>query len=128
MPSESLFIPLKTQYYEEFVNGTKTIEYRQHGSRWNAKTCRIGRKVVISKGYGRQCRRTGVVTDFFVRHMDSPSWIECYGKPGEAACITIKLDSEHCCETCGVDTDGPEILCGNCELASEYADLGSENT
>ena len=115
MTSKSLFIPLKTEYYEQFIDGTKTTEYRQHGPRWNAKTCAIGRRVVLSKGYGKAHRRTGVVTGFEVQHMDSPSWIACYGKPGEAACITIKLD-EYSCETCGGDTDEPTIVCDNCEL------------
>lgn len=30
-----LFIPLKREHYERFANGTKTEEYRPHGTRWN---------------------------------------------------------------------------------------------
>ena len=59
-----LFIPLYTEFYEQFENGTKTIEYRNYGPRWNEKTCLIGRPVVISKGYGKKNRLKGIVTNF----------------------------------------------------------------
>lgn len=92
MNEKPLFIPLKTQFYEAFCDGTKTTEYRRAGNRWNEATCRIGRRVVISKGYGKQSRRSGVVAGFRVDRMDSDDWIECYGQPGDAACIDIRLD------------------------------------
>lgn len=58
-----LFVPLKTQYYEAFANGTKTKEYR-YDARWNERTCAIGRPAVLSKGYGRYARLTGRVVSF----------------------------------------------------------------
>lgn len=90
-----LFIPLKAVFFDAFKAGTKTVEYRLRGPRWNAETCRVGRPVVLSRGYGKQHRLTGVVSAF---HYDTcpsrlPGWNECYGeKAGDAACISIGLD------------------------------------
>lgn len=61
-----LFIPLKRQYYEEFVSGTKTVEYRKYGRGWNENTCSLGRPVVISLGYSKHRRSLGVITSFNV--------------------------------------------------------------
>ncbi|QDV86952.1 hypothetical protein [Planctomycetes bacterium TBK1r] len=88
----SLFIPLKTEYYDAFCDGSKTVEYRKHGKRWNEQTCRVGRRVTLSKGYGKKHRRTGVIVSFQRRWMRSKDWIACYGEPGTAACIGIRLD------------------------------------
>lgn len=89
----ALFIPLKTEYFEAFKAGTKTVEYRQYGPRWNERTCAIGRPVVLSRGYGKQQRLTGVVTEFRKRFTASDEWLDCYGAPGTAACIRISLTS-----------------------------------
>ena len=89
--SPALFIPLKTEYYEAFCDGSKTVECRKYGKGWNEKTCTIGKKVVISKGYGKQNRKSGVIVGFTKQVMDSEAWIDCYGEPGLAACIEIKL-------------------------------------
>jgi hypothetical protein len=59
-----LFIPLKSEFYEAFKNGSKIDELRKYGSRWNERTCRVGRPVVISKGYGKQNRMIGTISDF----------------------------------------------------------------
>jgi len=88
-----LFIPLKTQFYNAFCDGSKTIEFRKYGPRWNENTCRVGRRVTISKGYGKQSRRHGVIVGFSRNQMATPDWLACYGEPGEAACIEIKLDA-----------------------------------
>jgi len=96
MLMKPLFIPLKTEFYDAFCDGTKKTEYRLYGPRWNEKTCRIGRPVVISKGYGKKHRRTGIVVGFEASH--GPTWTDdwrkCYGDEcrGMAAAITIKLD------------------------------------
>lgn len=89
-----LFIPLKSEYYDAFCSGAKTVEYRKHGPRWNAETCRIGRRVTISRGYGKKDRRQGVVVGFEAKVMDSHAWLACYGSPGFAACIKIELDAD----------------------------------
>lgn len=87
-----LFIPLKTEYFEAFKARTKTTEYRTYGERWNEGTCAVGRPVVLSKGYGKSERLTGVIVDFQQRFMDTPEWLECYGMPGIAACILIGVE------------------------------------
>ncbi len=90
-----LFIPLRKEFFEAFEKRTKRTEYRRRGPRWNADTCRTGRRVVLSCGYGRARRLNGTITGF---HYDTlpaklPGWLECYGPgSGDAACITIALD------------------------------------
>jgi hypothetical protein len=86
-----LFFPLKTEYFDAFRDGTKTVEYRAYGPRWNERSCAVGREVVLSKGYGKQERLTGVIVSFEKKWLDSGDWIEVYGMPGTAACIEIRL-------------------------------------
>jgi hypothetical protein len=79
-----LFIPLKTKYFEAFENGTKTTELRVYGSRWNEKTCYVGREVVLSKGYGKKSRLEGLVVDIEVvpaRELPKhrTALLDCYG-------------------------------------------------
>lgn len=61
-----LFIPLKTKHYEAFADGSKLEELRLYGPRWNETTCKLGRDVVLSKGYGKYARMTGKIC-FFVK-------------------------------------------------------------
>ena len=90
-----LFIPLKTEFFEAFENGTKDTEYRLYGKRWNEHTCRIGRKVTISHGYGKKRRLHGVVAGFEASHAPTwtDAWRKCYGdeSKGMAACIRVEL-------------------------------------
>lgn len=93
-----LFIPLRSEYFDAFARGEKNTEYRKHGQRWNAKTCAVGRRVVLSRGYGKQRRLTGTIAGFEYESQPSklPGWIDCYGiNAGPAACITIILDAEN---------------------------------
>jgi len=102
-----LFIPLKREFFEAFERGEKTTEYRKHGGPWNGKTCRVGREVVLSLGYGQQRRLRGVIVSFGV-HMRPETlrgWVECYGKTDAwAACIGIRLHNNQL--TDGGKTDG----------------------
>lgn len=69
MSDKPLFIPLKTEWYNKFLSGEKDTEYRPWGwvekngkgrwSPWNERTCKIGRDVVICKGYGKKDRILG---------------------------------------------------------------------
>lgn len=52
-----LFIPLKTEYFQAFADGSKREELRRYGPRWNERTCCVGRDVVLSKGYSKQARK-----------------------------------------------------------------------
>ena len=59
-----LFIPLQTEYYLAFQDGSKTEELRQYGPRWNEITCHPGRPALLSKGYGKHSRMIGKVLRF----------------------------------------------------------------
>jgi len=91
----ALFIPLRREYFEAFERGEKVTEYRMHGPRWNEKTCKIGRRVTLSLGYGKQRRLTGTINDFRLHYApeEIPGWEACYGpRTATAACIGITLD------------------------------------
>ena len=95
MTGKPLFIPLKTEFFEAFERGEKTTEYRMAGPRWNAKTCRVGRKVTLSHGYSPKRRLYGTVKAFYedTAVCMTDAWIACYG-PSDAlaACIVIELE------------------------------------
>lgn len=59
-----LFIPLCGKWYDAFAAGTKDTEYRAYGPRWNERTCPRGRKVTLSRGYGKAHRMVRVVALF----------------------------------------------------------------
>ena len=59
-----LFIPLKTEFYLQFKSGEKKVEYRINGPRWNERTCKVGRPVILSRGYGKADRINGTITGF----------------------------------------------------------------
>lgn len=95
MNEKPLFIPLRAEFFDAFAAGTKTTEYRRRGPRWNAETCRIGRRVVLSRGYGSARRLSGTVVGFCydTEPNKRPGWVQCFGhQAGDAACITIALD------------------------------------
>lgn len=93
--SRPLFIPLRREYFEAFERGEKTEEYRPYGPRWNERTCYPGRPVVLSLGYGKARRLTGIIRAF---NKDSdpgrrPGWQACYGsRHATAAVIAITPD------------------------------------
>lgn len=83
-----LFIALRTEWYEAFRSGKKTVEYRRYGPSWNEKTCPPGRPVILSKGYSKHSRMTGRITKFQRKVMDT----EIYGRGVLIACIHIELE------------------------------------
>ncbi len=94
--TKPLFIPLKADYFDAFARGEKVTEYRKHGPRWNARTCTLGRRVVLSKGYGKKHRLGGKIT--VVEFLKNPNSVvrdfsKLYPEKGAVAiCITIELD------------------------------------
>jgi hypothetical protein len=89
-----LFIPLKREYFDRFSRRDKTVEFRPYGPRWNERTCALGRRVVLSLGYGKAHRLTGFVQSFRVaeesERSEIPGWRECYGDdPRQIACVGI---------------------------------------
>lgn len=95
-----LFIPLKRRHFESFEKGYKGEEFRPEGPRWNALTCRVGRPVVLSLGYGKASRLYGVIISYRSSFdaTQSEEWANCYpervGK-GKAACIGIEIHMQH---------------------------------
>ena len=91
-----LFIPLLREYFEAFKAGDKIEEFRPEGPRWNARTCRIGRPVVLSLGYGKGERLAGRVAGYSARKepTQTDAWRACYGERGGlAACIRIEIEA-----------------------------------
>jgi hypothetical protein len=93
-----LFIPLKGEYFDAFRDGEKDTEFRVYGARWNERTCTIGRSVVLSRGYGKSSRLTGVVAQFerlqarSLNGLQRIAWIKCYGSLElDVAAIKIAL-------------------------------------
>lgn len=64
MNDKPLFIPLRTEWFRKFADGTKSTEYRAYGPRWNERTCRAGRAATVSHGYGKRERLQRVVSHF----------------------------------------------------------------
>lgn len=61
-----LFIPLNATYYDEFAAGIKTREYRFATGPWNLTNVYTGRRVTLSRGYGKKNRLTGVVENVWL--------------------------------------------------------------
>lgn len=64
MSRKPLFIPLRKEYFEAFERGDKGSELRIYGPRWNERTCKPGRYVILSCGYGKHRRLLGRITQF----------------------------------------------------------------
>lgn len=87
-----LFIPLRTEWFRQFEDGTKRTEYRAYGPRWNERTCRIGRSATISHGYSGK-RMSGTVSSFDVLdHAHAPAGArEIYPDAAYIAAIGLRL-------------------------------------
>lgn len=66
-----LFVPLKTEWFDRFASGEKTVEWRLFGKRWNRETCVTGRAIILSKGYGKVARLHGTIERVTVVRRDS---------------------------------------------------------
>ena len=96
VPVGPLFVPLRSEYYEAFANGSKTEELRLYGPRWNECTCVVGREVTLSKGYGKKHRLNGKIWRFKRQHGTTfgstykESILACYGTLDVwIACISV---------------------------------------
>ena len=92
----ALFIPLRREWFEAFESGDKTIEYRPYGPRWNERTCRVGRRVTLSLGYGKRKRLHGTIVSFELSEdvTKTSAWLSCYVGKGytHAAKIGVRVD------------------------------------
>jgi hypothetical protein len=83
-----LFVPLMAVHFDAFEAGTKRHEYRPHGPRWSGKTCRPGRKAVLSRGYGEAPRMERTVVGTAIVE-PTPDFLMIYGECRE--CFAIEL-------------------------------------
>ncbi len=97
-----LFIPLNTEYFDAFADGSKREELRRYGPRWNENTCTVGRDVVLSKGYGKKHRMGGRIWKFKRQHGATfgstyqAAILDVFGTLDiEIACIAITLTAKH---------------------------------
>jgi hypothetical protein len=96
-----LFIPLKRQYFTEYLRGTKATEYRKYGPRWNERVCVVDRPVILSLGYGKKNRLVGKITSFrkvpILKSKGGAAFWLCYGthQIGPIAEIDIKLEESN---------------------------------
>lgn len=98
-PDKPMFIPLKAEYYDAFLDGSKRYEYRLYGRGWNERVCRPGRAVTLSRGYGKQNRAGGRIRNFSaISFYDLPTrWrralLLCYGrKAGRSTIAKVEID------------------------------------
>ena len=90
-----LFIPLRREFFDMFRDGTKVAELRKHGPRWNETTCWVGRDVVLSCGYGKAHRLTGIIARVAVVAIeqlatgDRQQFLLCCGYAPRVIVITI---------------------------------------
>ncbi len=90
-----LFIPLRREFFEMFREGSKVAELRRHGPRWNETTCWVGRDVLLSCGYGKGNRLTGIIARVAVVAIeqlatgDRQHFLQCYGFAPRVIVITI---------------------------------------
>ena len=80
-----LFIPLYTRFFVAFKEGRKRTEFRTYGRGWNERTCVPGRRVTLSKGYGKYERLSGIITRFAHRGADACIGIRVLGPLATAA-------------------------------------------
>lgn len=59
--SGPLFLPLTSEYFYAFKEGRRNVEYRALSFKWNPDQCFAGRKVTLSRGYGRYGRMKGII-------------------------------------------------------------------
>jgi hypothetical protein len=83
-----VFVALRTAHYRAFEAGTKTVEYRRYGKRFNERVFLPGRAVVLGHGYTGAGRLRAIVERFEQCVMDT----ETYGPQQTIAVIHLRLD------------------------------------
>ena len=88
-----LFIPLKTEYYRAFEDGSKHYELRPYGARWNERTCRAGRAATLSLGYGKKNRINKTIMELEIipvsglKGQAAKDWKSVYGNKHEFVAV-----------------------------------------
>lgn len=87
---DPLHVILRHRFFDAFASGEKTREWRRHNERWNAQTCRPGRRVVLMRGYSHAGSLDGTITAFEILPAPDGS---TYQAGTACAVFTIELDS-----------------------------------
>lgn len=61
MKRDRLFVPLTTEYWDAFNNGSKLWEVRNLGRNFSTQHVRVGRAVELRKGYSTSSSLWGVI-------------------------------------------------------------------
>jgi hypothetical protein len=94
-----LFLLLKRKYWEQFAAGTKTVEWRPYGARFNERVLRPGRPIVLSCGYiGPRLYATVTQFEIVDRAGAPPEARAIYPQQQKFAKISLEL-SVPCTET-----------------------------
>jgi hypothetical protein len=85
-----LFVPLRTQPFERFKRGMKSIEYRPAGGRFHERSCRVGRRVTLSHG-GSGERISKMIAEFrVIDRMKAPKAVrKMYPRARKIAAIRL---------------------------------------
>lgn len=120
-----IFIPLKSEYYQAFLDGSKRIEYRRAGvGQFTLAKCTPGRDVTLSKGYGRRDRIRGTVVRSWIEHHEHPAGAiaACYGhQPIDIIAIEITVDRTSSVVRCGDNGTAKSCtkLLGKCRVVRQ---------
>lgn len=87
-----LFVPLANEPYRRFAAGTKTVEVRQYGPRWNRNTVQAGRPVILSRGYSTPDRLFGTVGRVTVANSvrELPDWAKAGADLRDVQLVPLK--------------------------------------
>jgi hypothetical protein len=68
-----MFVPLARVWWERYADGTKRVEWRAYGPRWNRQVAFPGRAVTLSLGYSGPRLAATVVRTRRVSRDDAPA-------------------------------------------------------
>ncbi len=90
-----LFVPLRTKWFAAFRDGSKRIEWRAYGARWNRQVAHRGRRVTLSLGYSGARLTGSVVSARRVSATNAPAAArEIYPAAQYFLAIHVVLDSD----------------------------------
>lgn len=92
MEPKPLFIALRAAYFEQFARGTKQVEWRRYGPRYNDRTLKRGRPVILSKGYGGERLRGRILGWQTAQMSDVPGALALWpDAPPDQVLVGIKI-------------------------------------
>lgn len=87
-----VFIFLRTEWFEKFESGEKKTEYRRIAGQFTRRKCVVGRRVTLSKGYGKKTRLTGGITSYAEISLARAPKAAQEMYPGETRLAAIKIE------------------------------------